>query len=84
MKATNTEYRVHGRLLTPGTEISVAGERGRFLFDHISRQRRRRVTPVCRRTGRCRRMARVPPERVRTVHRINKTRTNRKEVNHDA
>lgn len=27
-----TEYRVHGRILTPGTEVTVRGERGRFRF----------------------------------------------------
>lgn len=26
------EFRIHGRVLRPGTEFSVAGERGRFRF----------------------------------------------------
>lgn len=28
----STEYRVNGRVLTPGTEVSIRGERGRFRF----------------------------------------------------
>lgn len=66
------EAKVNGRILTPGTEVSIRGERGRFRF------KRRVVTPKAEWLdfiggGRFRSFV---PERVKTVHRLNRTREN--------
>jgi hypothetical protein len=72
---------VNGRQLTPGTEVSIRGERGRFRF-------LRRVTMASGRecldfwggpTGCCQWRS-FYPERVRTVHRIPKTDKNNLEA----
>lgn len=75
----STDYVVNGRHLTPGTEVSIRGERGRFRF----------VKAVIKDNGtvwldfiggpaRYQTWRSFYPERVRRVHRINKTRANTK------
>lgn len=77
--STNSAYpvRVHGRELRPGTEVSIIGERGRFRFIGTSTTSSDRV--VCDFIGgtaghECWRS--FYPERVKTVHRISRTRKN--------
>jgi hypothetical protein len=68
---------VHGRELAPGTEVSIAGERGRFRFVRATTTSDDRIVfdfiggaagHECWRS--------FYPERVKTVHRINRTRQN--------
>lgn len=71
------EVIVHGRVLEPGTEVSIAGERGRFRFVKSARTTSGRVT--CDFIGpddqtKCWRS--FYPERIKTVHRLNRTRAN--------
>jgi hypothetical protein len=69
--------RVHGRELVPGTEVSISGERGRFRFLRATTTRTDRVVldfiggPEGHECWRS-----FYPERVKTVHRINRTRRN--------
>ena len=69
--------RVHGRDLVPGTEVSITGERGRFRFIRATTTSTNRIVfdfiggtagHECWRS--------FYAERVRTVHRINRTRQN--------
>lgn len=70
----------NGRHLVPGTEVSIRGERGRFRF--INAQETKAGLTVLNFVG-------GPsghevfrsfyPERVRRVHRLNRTRANRQE-----
>lgn len=69
--------RIHGRDLAPGTEVSISSERGRFRFLGISTTSTGRL--VCDFIGgapghECWRS--FYPERIKTVHRINRTRHN--------
>ncbi|AYQ98525.1 hypothetical protein I5G71_gp39 [Mycobacterium phage Patt] len=71
------EVRVHGKVLTPGTEVSVRGERGRFRFVKASTTSSGRQVldfiggPAGREQWRS-----FYPERIKTVHRIARTRQN--------
>ncbi|QBP31659.1 hypothetical protein SEA_NIKLAS_77 [Mycobacterium Phage Niklas] len=71
------EVVVHGRTLTPGTEVSIRGERGRFRFRSASLTSSGRITcdfiggPAGHEQWRS-----FYPERIRTVHRITRTRAN--------
>jgi len=70
-----TQTTVNGRLLTPGTEVSIRGERGRFRFiKRVERPERGLVWLEFwggpKGAAQWRSFA---PDRVRTVHRINKT-----------
>lgn len=73
-----TEYKAPtGRILTPGTEVKIAGERGRFRFVKAVRTDDgiEWVDFVGGVNGReCYRSFR--PARIRTVHRVQKTRAN--------
>jgi len=69
--------RVHGRELEPGTEVSITGERGRFRFMRATTTSNDRIVfdfiggpdgHECWRS--------FYRERVKTVHRINRTRQN--------
>ncbi|QFG08466.1 hypothetical protein SEA_EFRA2_82 [Mycobacterium phage Efra2] len=68
---------VHGRVLEPGTEVSIRGERGRFRFRSASLTSTGRIVcdfiggPAGHETWRS-----FYPERIRTVHRLNRTRAN--------
>jgi hypothetical protein len=66
---------VHGRDLHPGTEVSIAGERGRFRFVQATTTTAERVVLdfIGGRPGHeCWRS--FYPERVKTVHRISRSR----------
>jgi hypothetical protein len=74
---SETVVRVHGRDLHPGTEVSISGERGRFRFVRATTTSTDRVVldfiggqpgHECWRS--------FYPERVKTVHRLNRTRPN--------
>lgn len=75
-----TETRVNGRILTPGTEVSIKGERGRFRF--VKRVRTDKGAdwldfiggPVNAPSWRS-----FGEERVKRVHRIAKTRKSQQE-----
>lgn len=69
--------RVHGRELHTGTEVSITGERGRFRFMRATTTSSDRVVydfiggtagHECWRS--------FYPERIKTVHRISRTRKN--------
>ncbi|AEJ95843.1 hypothetical protein SEA_ROSMARINUS_75 [Mycobacterium Phage Rosmarinus] len=68
---------VHGRTLEPGTEVSIRGERGRFRFRSASLTSAGRIVcdfiggPAGHETWRS-----FYPDRIRTVHRLNRTRAN--------
>ncbi|QJD50478.1 hypothetical protein SEA_CHRIS_76 [Mycobacterium phage Chris] len=71
------EVVVNGRVLEPGTEVSIAGERGRYRFVKSARASSGRIT--CDFIGpddqtKCWRS--FYPERIKTVHRLNRTRAN--------
>ncbi|AHB79610.1 hypothetical protein PBI_VALIDUS_80 [Mycobacterium phage Validus] len=75
--APQPEVVVHGRVLEPGTEVSIRGERGRFRFVKAATTSSGRVT--CDFIGpddntKCWRS--FYPERIKTVHRIARTRAN--------
>lgn len=64
----------NGRHLTPGTEVSIRGERGRFRFlRHV-----RNTTSGSEWVDllQDKRFRSFRPERIKTVHRINRTRGN--------
>lgn len=68
-----TEWSYNGRHVTPGTELKIKGERGRFRFiRHVARPNGSQWVDVI---GDCGFRA-FRPDRIRTVHRINKTRAN--------
>ncbi|ALF01441.1 hypothetical protein SEA_LILPHARAOH_63 [Mycobacterium phage LilPharaoh] len=71
------EVVVNGRVLAPGTEVSIRGERGRFRFVKAAVTSAGRIT--CDFIGpddntKCWRS--FYPERIKTVHRVNRTRAN--------
>lgn len=57
--------KVNGRFLTPGTEVRIAGERGRFRFERFVESERTTWIDVRTHDGRFRAF---DPARVRTVH----------------
>lgn len=71
------EAMVNGRHLAPGTEVSIRGERGRFRFVHATTTSEGREVlsfiggPAGREAWRS-----FYPDRVRRVHRLNRTRQN--------
>lgn len=70
----------NGRHLVPGTEVSIRGERGRFRF--ISAQETKAGLTVLNFVGGSsghEAFRSFYPERVRRVHRLNRTRANREE-----
>lgn len=64
----------NGRHLTPSTEVSVSGERGRFLFLRHVRNTRTGSEWVDLLQGK--RFRSFRPEAIKTVHRLNRTREN--------
>uniref|UniRef100_A0AAU8GP10 DUF7246 domain-containing protein n=1 Tax=Mycobacterium phage Pharb TaxID=3136626 RepID=A0AAU8GP10_9VIRU len=71
------EVVVHGRVLLPGTEVSIRGERGRFRFKSAARTSGGRI--VCDFIGGPaghEQWRSFYPERIRTVHRLARTRAN--------
>lgn len=65
--------KVHGRTLTPGSEVSIFGERGRFRFQEaVTTEAGKHWLWFTSASG----FRAFYPERVRTVHRIAKTREN--------
>lgn len=71
------EVVVHGRRLAPGVEVSIRGERGRFRFKAASVTSGGRV--VCDFIGGPaghEQWRSFYPERIRTVHRLQRTRAN--------
>ncbi|AKF15255.1 hypothetical protein SEA_SHEDLOCKHOLMES_78 [Mycobacterium phage ShedlockHolmes] len=71
------EVVVNGRTLEVGTEVSIKGERGRFRFKSAARTSGGRI--VCDFIGGPaghEQWRSFYPERIRTVHRLNRTRAN--------
>ncbi|QIG61589.1 hypothetical protein SEA_XIMENITA_81 [Mycobacterium phage Ximenita] len=71
------EVVVNGRVLEPGTEVSIRGERGRFRFKAAARTSGGRI--VCDFIGGPaghEQWRSFYPERIKTVHRLNRTRAN--------
>lgn len=75
MRTRLLEYRIGRCILTLGTEVSVRGERGRFRFQYATTASAGAVslTFIGGLDG-AERWRSFRPERVRTVHRIAKTR----------
>lgn len=73
-----TEIVVNGRHVTPGTEISIRGERGRFRFiKHVSRPLRGvEWVDVWGGPKGSEQWRSFRPDRVRRVHRVNTTGRN--------
>lgn len=73
----STEYRHNGRILTPGTEVSVIGLRGRYRFvKHVSRPNGVEWVDLWGGPGKEESFRSVRPERIRRVHRIARTDKN--------
>lgn len=71
-----TETRVNGRILTPGTEVSIRGERGRFRFvKRVTNPRADWLDFVGGKKGHAA-FRSFGEDRVRRVHRISHTREN--------
>ncbi|ARQ95516.1 hypothetical protein I5G81_gp77 [Mycobacterium phage Shandong1] len=71
------EVVVNGRTLEPGTEVSIRGERGRFRFKSAARTSGGRI--VCDFIGGPaghEQWRSFYPEKIKTVHRLNRTRAN--------
>jgi hypothetical protein len=70
-----TEARIHGRIVEPGTELSIRGERGRFRFlKHVERPERGiEWLDVWGGPRKCEQWRSFHPSQVRRVHRINTT-----------
>jgi hypothetical protein len=73
--APATSVRVHGRELAPGTEVSITGERGRFRFirAHTTSTGQTVLDFIGGPDGHPA-FRSFYPERIKTVHRINRTR----------
>lgn len=71
----STEYRVNGRVLEPGTEVSITGERGRFRFvRHVINASGAEWLDVVGGANKVTMYRSFRPERVKRVHRLAKTR----------
>lgn len=73
-----TEIQLNGRDVTPGTELSIRGERGRFRFlKHVSRPERGiEWIDVYGGPKGSEQLRAFRPERIKTVHRLNTTGKN--------
>lgn len=67
-----TEVKINGRIVTPGTELSIRGERGRMRFIKKVTRPERGVEWIDVADGQGH-IRSFRPERVRRVHRIGKT-----------
>jgi hypothetical protein len=66
-----------GRILTPGTEISIRGARGRYRFvKHVARPNGVEWIDVWGGPGKEEHFRAFRPDRIRTVHRLNRTGKN--------
>lgn len=66
-----------GRILTPGTELSIRGERGRFRFvKHVKRPNGVEWIDVWGGRGNVESFRSFRPEAIRRVHRIERTAKN--------
>lgn len=76
---------INRRKITPGTEVSIYGKRGRFRFVNATRTSEHKLVLhfVGGRTGR-EMLRSFYPEQVKRVHRLNRTRENWKEDDSDA
>lgn len=73
-----TAWSYNGRHITPGAELSISGERGRFRFlRHVSRPNGAEWVDVIGGPQGAEAFRSFRPDRVRTVHRLAKTRANR-------
>lgn len=70
------EYQVNGRWLTKGTEVSIRGERGRFRFVKAVQTPTALWLDFVGGKSHYEAWRSFPPERVKRVHRIQKTRAN--------
>jgi len=67
----NEEFRINNKIVTPGTELSIRGERGRFKFlKHVINSEHEWID-VLSTTGQFRSF---PLDKVKTVHRIKRLR----------
>ena len=70
------EMQWNGRHIHPGTELSIKGESGRFRFiKHVSTSTSEWIDVVGGRKG-VKTLRSFRPKRIKTVHRVNKTREN--------
>jgi hypothetical protein len=68
---------VNGRRLSPGTEVSVRGERGRFRFiKRVTRDDGREWLDFWGGPKGCANWRSFPPSQIRRVHRLNTTPEN--------
>ena len=73
---------VNGRVLVPGTEVSIKGERGRFRFQYATTTSRGRIVlTFVGGVGQTQAYRSFYPERVATVHRVAKMRPTTKGKN---
>lgn len=73
------EWTRNGRRVIPGTELRISGERGRFRFvKYVSRPNGTSWVDVIGGPKGFEKWRSFRPERVRTVHRLSKTRANAK------
>lgn len=71
------EMKYNGRIIEPNTEISIRGESGRFRFiKHVATPTCEWIDVVGGKNDRYKQFRAFRPERIKTVHWKNKTRTN--------
>lgn len=73
---TTTQWTFNGRHVEPGTELSIEGERGRFLFRQYVRKGDKEWIDVFGGQAGHETLRSFRPHRVKTVHRLQKTRSN--------
>jgi hypothetical protein len=71
------EYRANGRHIEKGTELSIVGERGRFIFlSHVVNGAGAEWINVFGGPVKHEILRSFRPERIKRVHRLNRTRKN--------
>lgn len=71
-----TELQVHGRKVAPGTELSIKGQRGRFRFVKFVTTATTEWIDVWGGPKGHEQMRSFRPDRIKTVHYVNKTDKN--------
>ena len=72
----STELQVNGRYVAPGTELSISGERGRYRFVKLVTTATTEWIDVWGGPKGREQMRSFRPDRIKTVHYINKTEKN--------
>jgi hypothetical protein len=75
-RVVTKDWSYNGRRVEPGTELKIEGERGRFLFrQHVRNGDKEWIDVFGGQEGH-QTLRSFRPSRIKTVHRIQKTRSN--------